>query len=85
MIRRHELPLWTTGFMATLSGIGLARFAYTALMPYMVQAQWFAPEQLAYLGAANLLGYLMVRWPPRRWRGALVRCACWCCAGSPWR
>ena len=59
MIRRSELPLFLTGFLATLSGVGLARFAYTALMPQMVLAGWFTGEQVAYLGAANLLGYLI--------------------------
>ena len=59
MIRRSELPLFLTGFLATLSGVGLARFAYTALMPQMVLAGWFSGEQVAYLGAANLLGYLI--------------------------
>ena len=59
MIARKELPLVLTGFMATLSGVGLARFAYTALMPQMVHAGWFSGEQVAYLGAANLLGYLI--------------------------
>jgi len=59
MIRPNDLSLLLTGFMATLSGIGLARFAYTALMPQMVQAGWFSGEQAAYLGAANLLGYLV--------------------------
>ena len=59
MIARKELPLLLTGFMATLSGVGLARFAYTALMPQMVHAGWFSGEQVAYLGAANLLGYLI--------------------------
>lgn len=59
MIRRTELPLLLTGFLATLSSIGLARFAYTALMPQMVLSHWFNGEQAAYLGAANLLGYLI--------------------------
>lgn len=59
MIQRSELPLFLTGFLATLSGVGLARFAYTALMPQMVMAGWFTGEQVAYLGAANLLGYLI--------------------------
>lgn len=59
MIRRSEFPLFLTGFLATLSGVGLARFAYTALMPQMVLAGWFTGEQVAYLGAANLLGYLI--------------------------
>lgn len=59
MIHRSELPIFWTGFLATLSGVGLARFAYTALMPQMVLAGWFTGEQVAYLGAANLLGYLI--------------------------
>lgn len=59
VIQRNELSLLLTGFMATLSGVGLARFAYTALMPQMVHAGWFGGEQVAYLGAANLLGYLI--------------------------
>lgn len=45
--------------MATLCGVGLSRFAYTALMPAMVQSGWFDASQAAYLGAANLLGYLV--------------------------
>jgi MFS family permease len=43
---------------AILVGIGLARFAYTPLIPALVEAEWFAPAQAAYLGAANLAGYL---------------------------
>lgn len=45
--------------MATLAGIGLSRFAYTPLLPELVQEQWFSDSQAAYLGAANLLGYLI--------------------------
>ena len=58
VIHRHEIPLLLTGLLATLCGVGLSRFAYTALMPALVQAQWFSPEEAAYLGAATLLGYL---------------------------
>ncbi|MFL5057365.1 MAG: YbfB/YjiJ family MFS transporter [Microvirga sp.] len=43
---------------AILVGIGLARFAYTPLIPALVEAGWFTPAQAAYLGAANLAGYL---------------------------
>ena len=39
-------------------GIGLARFAYTPLLPAIVSAGWFPADQAAYLGAANLAGYL---------------------------
>jgi len=47
-----------SGLCATLVGIGLARFAYTPLIPVLIAAQWFTPSQAAYLGAANLAGYL---------------------------
>ena len=81
MIQRQEIPLLLTGFMATLSGVGLARFAYTALMPQMVHAGWFSGEQVAYLGAANLLGYLigaLAAAPLAERMGALsVLVACW--------
>jgi predicted MFS family arabinose efflux permease len=43
---------------ANLVGIGLARFAYTPILPAIIGAHWFAPSNAAYLGAANLAGYL---------------------------
>src|SRR5215472_7934494 len=43
---------------ATLVGIGLARFAYTPLLPAIIEAHWFAASNAVYLGAANLAGYL---------------------------
>ena len=55
-------PVWPAllaGIMATLVGIGLARFAYTPLIPVLVQADWFTASDAVYLGAANLLGYLI--------------------------
>ena len=47
-----------SGLCAILVGIGLARFAYTPLLPAVIAAEWFPPSQAAYLGAANLAGYL---------------------------
>jgi predicted MFS family arabinose efflux permease len=46
------------GLCANLVGIGLARFAYTPLIPALIAAQWLLPAQAVYLGAANLAGYL---------------------------
>jgi len=46
------------GLCALLVGIGLARFAYTPLIPALIDAAWFTAAQAAYLGAANLVGYL---------------------------
>jgi predicted MFS family arabinose efflux permease len=39
--------------------IGLARFAYAPLLPVLIAAGWFSPGDAAYLGAANLAGYLI--------------------------
>lgn len=55
------LPEWRmlmAGLCASLVGIGLARFAYTPLLPAIINAQWFSASTAAYLGAANLAGYL---------------------------
>lgn len=46
------------GLCATLVGIGLARFAYAPLLPALVEAGWLTSGEAAYLGAANLIGYL---------------------------
>jgi predicted MFS family arabinose efflux permease len=48
-----------SGLCASLVGIGLARFAYTPLLPALIAEEWFQPSQAAYLGAANLAGYLV--------------------------
>lgn len=78
-IDRKDLPALFTGLMATLAGIGLARFAYTPLLPAIIQQGWFGSSQAVYLGAANLLGYLLgaltahtlsERFPPRWVLGA---------------
>lgn len=48
-----------SAFCASLVGVGLARFAYTPLLPAIVEAHWFPASTAAYLGAANLSGYLI--------------------------
>ncbi len=45
-------------FCTCLLGLGLARFAYTPLIPALIGAGWFTPGQAVYLGAANIAGYL---------------------------
>jgi predicted MFS family arabinose efflux permease len=47
-----------SGLCANLVGVGLARFAYTPLIPALIAADWFSPSATMYLGAANLAGYL---------------------------
>ena len=62
-LQKHLSPArmqWAilSAFCASLVGIGLARFAYTPLLPVIVNAHWFGSSAAAYLGAANLAGYL---------------------------
>lgn len=59
----HEQPgsAWrfaVAGLCASLVGLGLARFAYTPLIPALIAAKWFSASDVVYLGAANLAGYL---------------------------
>ena len=51
-------PVALAGLAATLVGNGIARFAYTPLIPALIAAGWFAPTEAVYLAAANLAGYL---------------------------
>jgi predicted MFS family arabinose efflux permease len=46
------------GLCASLDSIGLARFAFTPLIPELIRAHWFAASTVVYLGAANLAGYV---------------------------
>lgn len=52
----HQMTL--AGLSASLVGIGLARFSYTPLLPGLVSAGWFGADRAAWIGAANLAGYL---------------------------
>ncbi|OLL28203.1 hypothetical protein BTH42_28725 [Burkholderia sp. SRS-W-2-2016] len=47
------------GFAASLVSIGLARFAYTPLVPALIDARWFSASNVVFLAAANLAGYLL--------------------------
>ncbi|MEN5303346.1 MULTISPECIES: YbfB/YjiJ family MFS transporter [unclassified Pseudomonas] len=73
--RAPWLPIWA-GLCASLVGIGLARFAYTPLVPALIDAHWFASSAVVYLGAANLAGYLIGALFGRplasRWSSAVV-------------
>jgi len=84
------------GLCASLVGIGLARFAYTPLIPVLIRAGWFSPAQAAFLGAANFAGYLAgalaARWlarvlPPRpllRGMMVLATLAFFACSTPVW-
>jgi predicted MFS family arabinose efflux permease len=46
------------GLCGSLVAIGLARFAYTPLIPSLIEAKWFSAGDAVTLGAANFAGYL---------------------------
>ena len=54
-------PFWSilSGICATMTGIGLQRFAYAPLLPAMVQEGVLSGGQGGVLGAFNLGGYLL--------------------------
>lgn len=58
MVNKTIAPLMV-GFLSTLVGIGLSRFAFTPLIPALSVHGWFTPAQASYLGSANLVGYLL--------------------------
>jgi MFS family permease len=93
--RASLIPVWRAtgaGLCACLVGIGIGRFAYTPLIPALIAAGWFAPTDVLYLAAANLVGYLAGALLARRMaralptltvlRGAMVlaTAACFACA-----
>ena len=53
------LLVFLIGISATLTGIGISRFAFSALMPELIMQQWFTASQVAYLSSTNLFGYLV--------------------------
>ncbi|RZT30850.1 YbfB/YjiJ family MFS transporter [Cupriavidus agavae] len=55
---RQALHAALAGLCASLVAIGLARFAYTPLIPALIQAHWFSASDAVMLGAANFAGYL---------------------------
>lgn len=80
------------GLAAVLVGIGIGRFAYAPLIPALIGAQWFTPGEAAWLGTANLAGYMLgalaagqlARWPGlvAALRGAMLLACAACFAGA---
>ena len=76
--REKDGAVWRpalSGLCGCLIGIGLARFAYTPLIPALIDAGWFTASQAFYLGAANLAGYLagaLLAAPMAAWRSPVA-------------
>jgi predicted MFS family arabinose efflux permease len=57
------MPSWWTlawpGICATVTGVGFARFSYTAIIPFLISTGQVTAPEAAYLGSANLAGYFV--------------------------
>jgi len=57
------MPSWWSlawpGICATITGVGFARFSYTAIIPFLVGTGEVTAPEADYLGAANLAGYFV--------------------------
>ncbi|KTD25028.1 YbfB/YjiJ family MFS transporter [Legionella israelensis] len=47
------------GLCCMLVGVGIARFAYTPIMPLMIDHHWLNKLEAGYLGGINFLGYFL--------------------------
>jgi predicted MFS family arabinose efflux permease len=57
--RRVVWRLAFLGLAGSLVGNGLARFAYTPLVPVLVEEGWLTTAEAGYLGAFNYAGYFL--------------------------
>jgi predicted MFS family arabinose efflux permease len=55
---RSQYLSTAAGMSGSFVAIGLARFAYTPLIPPLIEQRWFGASDAVALGAANLAGYL---------------------------
>lgn len=65
MTKRSGIPFhygWVivaTGSLVLFSCLGMARYAYTMLLPGMQESLGFSYERMGYIGTANFVGYLV--------------------------
>jgi predicted MFS family arabinose efflux permease len=58
-IEHRGWPAAWPDLCATLVGVGIGRFSYTPLIPFLIASGVVSESEAAYLGAAGVLGYLI--------------------------
>ena len=59
MKQPHLIYTTLAGFSLIGIGLCLCRFAYTPLIPSMIDADWVTRSEAGFLGGFNFLGYLL--------------------------
>ena len=54
------IPLVFGGMIALAAGMGISRFVYTPILPYMLSSGVLDPASSGWVASANFFGYLVV-------------------------
>ncbi len=57
--RAHIIYACIAGFSLFIIAMGINRFSYAPIIPYLVNSHWLTTPQGGYVGSANFLGYFL--------------------------
>ena len=57
--RHHPIRVAAGGFLALAAAMGIGRFVYTPILPYMVEETGLGAAAAGWIASANFIGYLL--------------------------